>query len=281
MKIFIYFIYGILMSITNVIPGISGGTVALVLNFYDKLMESITLNFKIIKKNLNFIIPLGSGLVIGVIIFSKIMKILLKAFPTQTFIAFAGVIVGSLPLIYAIAKKRKKISKINWFVFLVAIILMIILSFISIDKGDAIIKYQTFSIEAMIMCFIAMSIATATMIIPGISGSLMLLIMGMYGTIYISAIGNLYFPLLIPTAFGGLFGLFAGAKLISYLLKRFEQLTYMAILGLLAGSLIELFKKSNILTADFIVIFSSIICFVFSFLIVYLFSLKEIKKIKE
>lgn len=280
MKAVIYFIYGILMSIANVIPGVSGGTIALILNFYDKLMESITLNFKVIKKNLNFIIPLGLGLVVGIVGFSKIMKYLLNIFPTQTFSAFSGIIIGSIPLIYAIAKNKKSVTKTNWFVFFVSLSLMFVLSLISVNKGDALVKYTDFSLEAAIMCFISMAIATATMIIPGISGSLMLLIIGMYGTIYISVIGNFNIPLLIPSVLGAGFGLFAGAKLISYFLNKHEQMTYMAILGLLIGSLFELFKKSNILSKDVITLIASFVCFVVAFLIVYLFSLKEIKKME-
>ena len=265
-----YVFYGIIMGIANVIPGVSGGTMAIILNFYDRLMESITFNLKVIKKNISFLVPLGIGLVIGILGLSKVMNILLSDYPTQTYFAFIGIIIGSLPLIWSKAKRSdKKIQTSSWIALIITLAIMISLAFFSSDKDAAPIKYTSFSIEACIMCFISMTIGASTMIIPGISGSMMLLIMGMYGTIFGFVISYLYIPLLIPTALGAVVGLFGGAKLITILLNKYEQLTYMAILGLLVGSMAELFKRCGILQADIM------------FAIVYLFSLAEMKRDKK
>ncbi len=277
-----YVFYGIIMGIANVIPGVSGGTMAIILNFYDRLMESITFNLKIIKKNIGFLIPLGIGLVIGILGLSKVMNVLLSDYPTQTYFAFIGIIVGSLPLIWSKAKRSdKKIQISSWIAFIVTLGIMIGLAFFSSDKDAAPIKYTSFSIEACIMCFISMIIGASTMIIPGISGSMMLLIMGMYGTIFGFVISNLYIPLLIPTALGAVVGLFGGAKLITLFLNKYEQLTYMAILGLLIGSMAELFKRCGILQADMMTVITSIIACVVMFVVVYLFSLAEMKRDKK
>lgn len=277
-----YVFYGIIMGIANVIPGVSGGTMAIILNFYDRLMESITFNLKIIKKNIGFLIPLGIGLVIGILGLSKVMNVLLSDYPTQTYFAFIGIIIGSLPLIWSKAKRSdKKIQISSWIAFIVTLGIMIGLAFFSSDKDAAPIKYTSFSIEACIMCFISMIIGASTMIIPGISGSMMLLIMGMYGTIFGFVISNLYIPLLIPTALGAFVGLFGGAKLITLFLNKYEQLTYMAILGLLIGSMAELFKRCGILQADMMTVITSIIACVVMFVVVYLFSLAEMKRDKK
>lgn len=277
-----YVFYGIIMGIANVIPGVSGGTMAIILNFYDRLMESITFNLKIIKKNIGFLIPLGIGLVIGILGLSKVMNVLLSDYPTQTYFAFIGIIIGSLPLIWSKAKRSdKKIQISSWIAFIVTLGIMIGLAFFSSDKDAAPIKYTSFSIEACIMCFISMIIGASTMIIPGISGSMMLLIMGMYGTIFGFVISNLYIPLLIPTALGAFVGLFGGAKLITIFLNKYEQLTYMAILGLLIGSMTELFKRCGILQADMMTVITSIIACVVMFVVVYLFSLAEMKRDKK
>ena len=277
-----YVFYGIIMGIANVIPGVSGGTMAIILNFYDRLMESITFNLKIIKKNIGFLIPLGIGLVIGILGLSKVMNVLLSDYPTQTYFAFIGIIVGSLPLIWSKAKRSdKKIQISSWIAFIVTLGIMIGLAFFSSDKDAAPIKYTSFSIEACIMCFISMIIGASTMIIPGISGSMMLLIMGMYGTIFGFVISDLYIPLLIPTALGAVVGLFGGAKLITLFLNKYEQLTYMAILGLLIGSMAELFKRCGILQADMMTVITSIIACVVMFVVVYLFSLAEMKRDKK
>ncbi len=277
-----YVFYGIIMGIANVIPGVSGGTMAIILNFYDRLMESITFNLKVIKKNISFLVPLGIGLVIGILGLSKVMNILLSDYPTQTYFAFIGIIIGSLPLIWSKAKRSdKKIQTSSWIALIITLAIMISLAFFSSDKDAAPIKYTSFSIEACIMCFISMTIGASTMIIPGISGSMMLLIMGMYGTIFGFVISYLYIPLLIPTALGAVVGLFGGAKLITILLNKYEQLTYMAILGLLVGSMAELFKRCGILQADMLTVITSIIAGVVMFAIVYLFSLAEMKRDKK
>lgn len=277
-----YVFYGIIMGIANVIPGVSGGTMAIILNFYDRLMESITFNLKVIKKNISFLVPLGIGLVIGILGLSKVMNILLSDYPTQTYFAFIGIIIGSLPLIWSKVKRSdKKIQTSSWIALIITLAIMISLAFFSSDKDAAPIKYTSFSIEACIMCFISMTIGASTMIIPGISGSMMLLIMGMYGTVFGFVISDLYIPLLIPTALGAVVGLFGGAKLITILLNKYEQLTYMAILGLLVGSMAELFKRCGILQADILTVITSIIAGVVMFAIVYLFSLAEMKRDKK
>lgn len=276
---FKYLLYGVFMGISNVIPGVSGGTMAIILNFYDRLMESITFNFKIIKKNISFLIPLGIGVVIGILGLSKVMNILLIDFPVQTYLSFVGIVIGSLPLIWSKVKRSNEKVKISsWISFVVMLGIMIFLAFFNADKETAPIAYTSFSIEACVMCFIAMVIGSSTMIIPGISGSLMLLIMGMYGTIYGFVISELYIPLLIPAGLGAVVGIFGGAKIITSLLKRYEQLTYMAILGLLIGSLIELFKRSNILTSDLITVATAVVMALVMFIIVYMFSMAEIKR---
>lgn len=271
--------YGIVMGIANVIPGVSGGTMAIILNFYDRLMESITFNLKVIKKNLSFLIPLFIGVAIGILGLSKVMNILLENYPTQTYLAFIGIIIGSLPLIWFKAKaKESKLKTSSIIAFIVTLGIMIALSFFNADKEGAIIAYTSLSLESFIMCFVAMVIGASTMIIPGISGSMMLLIMGMYGTIYGYIIPNLYIPLLIPTGLGAVVGIFGGAKLITVFLNKFEQLTYMGILGLLIGSMLELFKRSNILGSDMFTIMTAIVAMIVMFVVVYLFSMAEIKK---
>lgn len=271
--------YGIVMGVANVIPGVSGGTMAIILNFYDRLMESITFNFKIIKKNIGFLIPLGIGLAIGILGLSKLMNVLLADFPTQTYLAFIGIVLGSLPLIWFKARVNEpKVKVSSWIAFALMLGIMLVLAFFNADKEGATIAYTSFSLEACIMCFIAMVIGASTMIIPGISGSMMLLIMGMYGTIYGFVISELYIPLLIPSGLGAVVGIVGGAKLITIFLKRYEQLTYMAILGLLIGSLAELIKRCGIFSADIFTIITAIIAAVVFFAIVYMFSLAEIKR---
>ncbi len=270
--------FGIIMGIANVIPGVSGGTMAIILNFYDRLMESITLNFKVLKKNIGFLIPLGLGVVIGILGLSKVMEYLLNEFTAETYFGFMGIVLGSLPLIYYKAKCEAITAK-SWVPFIFTFVLMVVLSFVSVEATGPVDSYPM-TVTSILFLFFSMAIATVTMIIPGISGSMILIIIGMYEVIYGYAIANFIIPLLIPILLGAAFGILGGAKLVSFLLGKYQQLTYMAIFGLLVGSFVELFNRSNI---DFSVqaFIGPIIVFIIMFIIVYWFSSYEMKKAKK
>lgn len=241
-------VYGMMMGVANVIPGVSGGTIAVIFDFYDRLLESITLDFKVIKKNLSFLIPLGIGVLVGIVGISKVMKYLLENFPLQTYLGFIGVIIGSLPLIYFKAQETGKMKKEGVIVFVIALAIMLALSFTSADKEAAkeFVRYTSLNFESFFVCFFAMGIATVTMLIPGVSGSLLLIIMGMYGTIYGYAVAEMNIPLLIPIGLGAIVSLLVGAKLVRFLLAKYRQATYMTIFGLLLGSIIQLIVISGV-----------------------------------
>jgi len=277
-----YILYGLIMGVSNVIPGVSGGTMAVILNFYDRLMECITLDFKVIKKNLNFLIPLAIGMVIAILGLSKVMQFLLLNYPTQTYFAFIGIVFGSLPLIYSKASIGG-LEKKNYLPMFFTLILMIALSLYNKDSSSVseVIKYTTLDLESFIMCFLALMIAAVTMIVPGISGALVLIILGMYGTIVGYVVADFYIPLLIPSLLGGIFGILGGAKVVRFLLKHFQQATYMAILGLLLGSLVELYNNANLVLSFNGSLIASVLIMIVMFILVYWFSNQEIKRTKK
>ncbi|RRC93124.1 DUF368 domain-containing protein [Erysipelotrichaceae bacterium OH741_COT-311] len=280
MNVLKYVVFGIIIGVSNVIPGVSGGTMAIILNIYDKLMELVTLNISVIKKNLSFIIPLLLGVAVGIVGFSKLMKLSLQYYPTQTFFCFIGIVLGSLPLILHKAKQHESIQTKGYIAFICALGIMIALSFTNGDKESAkeLIKYTSLNVTSFIVIFLSMAIAAATMIVPGISGSLILIIIGTYGTIYGYIIAEFYIPLLIPAGLGAVFGLIGGAKLIKYMLHKYHQLTYCIILGLLIGSLFELYKQSGIIIALNTTFITSFIMMFLLMGMVYYFSKQEIKR---
>lgn len=280
MNVLKYVVFGIIIGVSNVIPGVSGGTMAIILNIYDKLMELVTLNISVIKKNLSFIIPLLLGVAVGIVGFSKLMKLSLQYYPTQTFFCFIGIVIGSLPLILHKAKQHESIQTKGYIAFICALGIMIALSFTNGDKESAkeLIKYTSLNVTSFIVIFLSMAIAAATMIVPGISGSLILIIIGTYGTIYGYIIAEFYIPLLIPAGLGAIFGLIGGAKLIKYMLHKYHQLTYCIILGLLIGSLFELYKQSGIIIALNTTFITSFIMMFLLMGMVYYFSKQEIKR---
>ncbi len=275
-----FIFFGIIMGVANVIPGVSGGTMALILNFYDRLMESITLDLKVVFKNLPFLIPLGVGVIIGIVGLSSVMDLLFTDYPQQTYFGFIGIVFGSLPLIYSKAKKEEEIQGKSWILFVIALVLMIALTFANGDKASGEVLFTTLTPLSFIVCVVSMAVASITMLIPGISGSLVLIIIGMYQTIYIEGVANMNIGLLIPIVIGAAIGILGGAKLIRFLMSRFYQFTYMAILGLLVGSIIQLMSTCGFtgFNATFMV---SMVVAIICFSIVYWFSLQEINRDKK
>ena len=248
----------------NVIPGVSGGTLAVVFNIYDKFVNAITLNVKKLWANKEFLIPLLSGMASGVLIFSKMISVLYEHFPIQTNFVFAGLIVGSIPLIFSFVKKipaGEKLSALS-VVSLVLCVLagcaaILIFSWLegSVEKISSVGEILPEPTAALALrIFVAGILGAVVMIIPGISGSLIMLIMGVY-TIVITSIPALFradtflraLLLLLPNGIGVLAGLLCGAKLISFFLKKIPNHTYAVILGLLVGSAITIFPSVGLI----------------------------------
>lgn len=238
-------IKGFILGIANIIPGVSGGTLAITLGIYEELIGTISHLFSNLKKNLSFIIPIGIGAVISFLAMSKLISYSLGNFPIPTTLFFIGLIVGGIPLIYKKVEKEKfKVSNIS--AFLITFFLIIVLTFLK--DGLNIVNLDSLNIGLILLIFIVGMIAAATMVIPGISGSFVLMLLGFYKPILntISNITNFNIlghnmMILIPFGLGIIVGIILVAKLIEYLLKKHEIITYYAILGFIISSVISLF----------------------------------------
>lgn len=253
------FIIGICIGMANVIPGVSGGTLAVVFNIYDRFVNAITYNVKKLWANKRFVGPLISGMALGVLLFSKLITVLYEHFPVQTNFFFTGLIIGSLPMIFASTVKTdegKKLSAGKYIgIFICVAAGLSALLFFSYLEGnfdsstpDMTSALPDFTFKLAMRIFIAGYIGAIAMVIPGISGSLLMLILGVY-TIVMKSIPSLFIPseffhalsLLLPNGIGVLIGLICGAKLVAWLLKKAPNHTYAVILGLLLGSAVNLF----------------------------------------
>ena len=259
-----FVLIGIVIGMANVIPGVSGGTLAVVFNVYDQFVNAITFNLKKIWGNRRFVFPILGGMALGVLIFSKLISVLYTHFPFQTNCFFTGLIIGSIPLLFSLMikggqkkseEKKESLTKLR----IVSLILCALAGFALLVTFNYLEKaFDKTAVENMILpelsaalvlrIFIAGFIGAIAMIIPGISGSLLMLMMGVY-TIIITAIPALFVPetmvhaflLLIPNGIGVLIGLLCGAKAISFLLKKLPHQTYAVIFGLICGSIIVVF----------------------------------------
>lgn len=254
---------GAIIGIANIIPGVSGGTMAVVLNVFDKLIFSISNFRKNPKDSIKFLFPILIGAGIGIIVFSYIIKYLLDNYPLQLNFFFNGLIFGSLPLIVKRTGEVKNKIALKTIFFVIALAVMIAFGFVTKDSSNGLIM----DINPIIM-IIHTFIASVAMILPGISGSLVLVILGSYFTV-IKYISDFNVIGLIPVGIGVLLGLIFGSKIIGYLLKNYTEYTFSAILGLMVGSAYALFQKVDF-TYDISGIIAVLTLFI-GFIIAYLF----------
>lgn len=235
MENFTTFLKGIVLGLANVIPGVSGGTMAVVLNVYDKIIDNVSI--KGIKKHFFFFLSLGIGMVVGIIAFSSIVSYFFTNHTLYTTYFFMGIILGSIPMIY----KKTKSSKLDIFSIIIAVLFFLSLFIINtLPQSEAITSVTGFDFKTSSIMFVSGAIAAFAMIIPGISGSFLLLVLGVY-EIVVGSISEFNLFVLIPFGFGALTGLLLGLKLVKYLLHKWPKQTYMAILGLVVGSISTLY----------------------------------------
>lgn len=264
----INFLKGFILGIANIIPGVSGGTLAVSLNIYELILGSINNFFKDIKKNFNIILPILLGVVIAIITTSKVVTYALEHFKAQTIFLFIGLILGGLTLIFNKVKGKLKISNVVILLIMFAIVLC--LNFIPFKVIN--ISFSNMKVLDYLLILIMGFLASASMIIPGISGSFVLMIFGYYESIMsiISDITNLnHFKsnmlVLIPFGIGIVLGVLLMAKLISRLIAKHEKATYFGIIGFVLSSLIVLFFQIDTFNFTFLNILTCIITFAWGF----------------
>lgn len=268
---------GIVMGAANIIPGVSGGTMAVSMGIYDKLIHCLTHLFKEFKESMKFLIPVFLGIGIALVGLSFIIEPAFAHFPLQTNCLFVGLIVGGLP---AVVKKVKgKGVKLSYVLpFLVFFAVVVGMAVIGEQEGAA--ADLSFNLWSVIKLFVVGIIASATMVIPGVSGSMMLLLMGYYNPI-VATIKNFVTALvafdvngilqccgiLIPMGLGIVVGIFAIAKLIEVIFEKFPIQAYWAIIGLIVASPFAIFLLGEIGTITVMSVVVSVVTFAVGFVI--------------
>lgn len=231
---------GFVMALANVIPGVSGGTMAVIMGIYDKVIGLFAVDLKAIKRDWKFYIWLLLGMGVGMIVFARLITALLESYPMPTCFFFIGLIFGSLPLLWkqTVPKGRKLPTVTGFLLIAAAIAVMYLLTLIGDNDGMA--AATQFEIGLAVKLFFGAIIAAAAMVVPGVSGSSLLVAFGMFTTFY-GAVGDLNIPLLIPIGMGVVMGLILGARLMRLVMKRWPVPTYCVIVGLVIGSLFEVY----------------------------------------
>lgn len=257
------FFIGMIVGVANVIPGVSGGTMAVVFGIYDKVISSVINFFKNIKENIIFLGSLGVGAIVGILAFANLIKLCLTNFPQQTNFFFIGLIVGTIPLIFR-KSTETRVNKINILWAITAFLIAFLMAWIGKPQATSSTIIRDLTLINILKIFFGGFIAAAAMILPGISGSFILLLLGLYDSI-ITAVTVFNIPILVVFALGMLFGLLSMTKIIDTLFNKFPQTAYFIILGLIIGSIYAIFPK---VTFSIGMIVSVIIC-VIGFVIAY------------
>ncbi|AID44297.1 hypothetical protein SFBM_0356 [Candidatus Arthromitus sp. SFB-mouse-Japan] len=253
---------GVVLGVSNIIPGVSAGTMLVVLGIYDKLIKSISTIFCKFKENFRFLFFLGLGILLGILLFSNILSYFLDRYPWQMNYLFMGLILGTFGILFKTVKDFNP-NKLSYTFFLITFLILIGIRFmdISIYSRDII---DELSLRNAIMLFASGFVAASAMVIPGLSGSFILIVFGVYNSIIV-AVSELNILILIPFGVGVILGFLCMIRVIEYLLKAFKIQTYMGILGLVTGSLVLIFPGFEFSMVGLTCILSLILGFAISY----------------
>lgn len=246
---------GVMMGVANIIPGVSGGTMAVSMGIYDKIIHAATHIVSEFKKSMKLLLPIVLGMLIGIVVLARILEYMFARVPFQTNLLFIGLIIGGLP---AITKKVKgKTIRLGH--------ILVCLVFFAIVAGLALLGEQegasadlSFNIINIMKLFGVGIVASATMVIPGVSGSMMLMLMGYYNPVlntindFIDSLVSFHVPgildgckVLVPFGIGVVVGIVAIAKLIEIIFEKFPEHAYWAIIGLIVASPVAIFLMNQ------------------------------------
>lgn len=273
---FIYlFLIGILIGTAMIIPGVSGSVIAVIFGVYDKSITALTNLFKNFKKNIIYLFVLGSGILTGAVWFSNVMMFLYEKCEIVTKLSFVGLILGGVP--YLIKEiKSKDNEKINFLALLLTFLLSVLFWYISqnVLKINFNVESSSYLVKFLLL-FLTGIIYSIGKIIPGVSGSFLLIIIGMYEFV-LSLISNPIhmvvrnFNKVVPFLLGFILGIIILLKLVNNLLEKKFSLTYSIIIGFVLGSIWALVPNFNF-SKEYVI---GIIIMIFSFTLSYKLSKK-------
>ncbi|PZH23272.1 DUF368 domain-containing protein [Staphylococcus aureus] len=260
---------GFAMGTSDLVPGVSGGTIALLLGIYNQFIASISGIFsRRFWPSFTFLIPIIIGMLLAMGSLSNLFNYLLSQHHIPTMFFFGGLIIGIVPYLLKISNYKTSFTTKHYMMVIAGIAILIVITLM--NNGD---KHAgetlTLSTGLIIKYFIAGMCASSAMLLPGISGSFMLLVFGVYGTVMlaISEFVKLNFaglPILLAVGFGVLAGFIISSKIIQYFLTHHKLMTFALIIGFVVGSLFAVFPG---LPTNIVMWFVSLVVFIFGFIV--------------
>lgn len=270
-------IRGLFIGIANMIPGVSGGTMAVSMGIYDKIIGAVNNLFKDFKNSIKTLFPYGIGIAAGVVGLSYVMELLLNEYELPTIALFIGLILGGLsPIIKKVENEKFKVTHCISFLVLLLVIIVP-----AVCAGSLGIKPLTgFNLLSIIVLVLMGMLSAGAMVVPGVSGSMLLMMLGYYEYLN-SAISGIVTALvkfdingilvnagiLIPYGIGVLIGIFMMAKLIGFFLKRYPNATMWGIIGLIVASPFAILVGVSTASITTIIIIVSLITFAVGYVV--------------
>lgn len=239
---------GFAIGVAFIIPGFSGGSIAAILGIYEKLIGAIADIFKDFKKSVKTLFPIGVGMVIGVLSLLFPLSWALENFPIPTVSLFVGLAIGGIPSITDRVKGGKTTLK-NFLASIIPALIVIAISFMPIGADK---NLTSLSFGGYLLLFLIGILGSSALVIPGISGSMLLLILGYYNPIvnlitdHILLGKDIAVSLLVlgVTALGIAIGFIGISVIMKFLLKNYPRATYFAIIGFIVGSIPTIFVST-------------------------------------
>lgn len=243
-------IQGFFVGIALIIPGLSGGTLAVYLGIYEKLLHAIGHVFTEFKRSMTFLIPLFVGIALSVIGLANLLGYLIDVNSLIVLLFFMGLVAGGIQDIARKATETEsRITPASWIAATVSFLLVILLVVFGKLDDQPGVGYIDITFWNMLLLVLLGMAASMTMIVPGVSGSALLIVLGYYTAIVTNVAGNVLdfdqlgynIQVIIPFALGAAIGIILFSKIIEHALKHYAQATYFAILGFILGSVIAIF----------------------------------------
>lgn len=260
---------GFAMGTSDLVPGVSGGTIALLLGIYNQFIASISGIFsRRFWPSFTFLSPIIIGMLLAMGSLSNLFNYLLSQHHIPTMFFFGGLIIGIVPYLLKISNYKTSFTTKHYMMVIAGIAILIVITLM--NNGD---KHAgetlTLSTGLIVKYFIAGMCASSAMLLPGISGSFMLLVFGVYGTVMlaISEVVKLNFaglPILLAVGFGVLAGFIISSKIIQYFLTHHKLMTFALIIGFVVGSLFAVFPG---LPTSIVMWFVSLVVFIIGFIV--------------
>ena len=245
----ILFVKGIVLGVAFIIPGVSGGTLAVLLGIYEELIEAASNFYKGIdnfKKYFMYLFPIGLGVIVSVGLCAKVIKFGLDKAPIVTMLIFLGLILGGIPKLFKSVDKKPGFKELSFMLIGIIVVLVMLI----VDKGSSTVSFDNMSALGYVMLFLVGILSSATMVVPGISGSFTLMLIGYYEPILnvvdnLTSMNNLSENLLLmlPFLLGIVVGIVVIAKFIEFCLRKYRDVTYYVILGFVLSSVISVFYE--------------------------------------